>query len=142
MPFALASLKDFLEFKWGIRDRFVIDKSGELESRIFAAISSSPELNESVCHLQIEGTIVTVWRPQDWRLAYEKFKEDKLKSEARLAATEKEKECVAYLESLIIAKLGSEVGTTMAPGLARDIVKGKKTNSALMFGAEKEKLVW
>lgn len=141
MPFLLDSLSDFLESKWGIRDRFVIDTSIALDARIFKAIQGSPENKESLCHLQIEGTIVSVWRPQDWALAYDKFKEDKRKSEERLAATEKEKECITYIESLVIAKFG-EAGKTMAGSLARDIVKGKKTTSALMFGAEKEKLNW
>lgn len=142
MPFLLDSLKDFLEFKWGIRDRFVIDKSTPLESRIYIAISSSTELSEALCHLQIDGEIVTIWRPQDWRIAYSKFNEDKVKAEERIAIYEKEKECIRYLEGLIIEKFGKDVGGPLAPSLAKEIVKGKKTNSAIMFGAEREKLIW
>ena len=138
-------LKDFLKFKWGIRERIVIDIKDELDARVYKYITESGELSEAIAHIQIEEdrpNIISIWKPNEWKSAYQKYQEDKIKSEQRMQYADAEKECIAYMEKLIYEKFGMVVGASMAPTMARDIVKNKKTNSAMMFGAEREKLIW
>lgn len=133
------TLDQYLARLWGYKDKSVLSRRTDASE----IQQLEAHINEAIFHLEYQpGDIVVVWRAADWAIDIKRYQLQKAESEKRIREHDAKKECIAYLESLIVQKLGDLVGAQMAPGLAREIVEKKQTQTALMFGAMKERLVW
>lgn len=134
------NIKTYLERVWGYKDKTILSNSNEDDRSLLAQLQNLQSNYLEYYHIQEGERLTVVWRKKDWDLEYQKWLQDKDKSEKRITEWNEQKANILYMTECIVKF--DEAFADLAPTLAKKIVEEKNKPGALMFNASLKRLKW